>query len=1026
VEIMSHANARPDAQNTDLNRIPSATYRFQLSPTLDFIAVRELLDYLQELGITDVYLSPLFRSREESSHGYDVVSHTDVEPTFGSGTSFNRLTADIRARGMGLLLDVVPNHMGINDPGNDWWFDVLENGPMSRYARYFDIDWNRPSESLRDKILIPFLGDYFGSVLERGELQIAYESGQLRLNYGPKHYPLAPMTYPMLLEIVRVKLDQSHVAAEAATELDSIIFELQHLPPKRANGELDSQDRYREQSIAKQRLAALVGRHPIVRSALDAAIAEVNGIPGEPRSFDQLEAILNAQWYRLSYWRVAADEINYRRFFDINDLAAIRVELPEVFEKVHALVRELMADGHVTGLRIDHPDGLYDPEEYFKQLQQLYRSCRPGGEALNDAMLYIVAEKILTGTEDLPKQWAVSGTTGYELMNQVGRTFIDEEGLKSLVEIYEDFIGQRQLPADVTYESKRQILHDAMSSELNMLASRLYRIAQQGRSSRDFTFPSLLRALREIIACFPAYRTYVRSHGWDVDAEDHNRISIAIRLAKRRNPTTARALFDFISSVLLLEFAATLEKERREEWREFALKFQQVTGPATAKGVEDTAFYRYYPLLSLNEVGGEIVPTANSVEEFHRLMQRRQLDWPHSLSASSTHDTKRGEDLRARVHVLSQVPERWRDLLEQWDECVQPHLRDVDGELAPNRAEQYLLVQTLVGTWPLSGPQSADWPEYRNRIRQFMEKALREAKQNTSWSNPASEYEQAVLNFVDDTLDESQSQERIALIDSFVRSIADAGYQNSISQLILKACVPGVPDFYQGTEYWDYSLVDPDNRRPVDFSSRIEQLQVLGQQFASDAKQCVDSLAASWPEPTIKLFMTWRLLGLRQEFPDVFRYGSYTPLEVHGPYRDHVIAFARSHEDCWVVVIVPRMLPVVGWNNVDPVAAGDSAVGWSDTNVHLPAEAGLTFRNALTDRFLWTSDLQNEAMQEMDSITAMHSHEVLESDALDVPIAGAAPSSMTLLKEQTIIRLADVLQPWPFAVLVSGQQISAE
>ena len=945
------------------------------------------MDYLEDLGISDLYFSPLFRSREESSHGYDVVSHTTIEPTFGTASDFHRLVDEVRARDMGILLDVVPNHMGINDPANEWWLDVLENGPLSRYAGYFDIDWDRPAESLKDTLLLPFLGDYFGAVLERGELQIKYEGDRLQLAYGPLRFPLAFATWPTVLEPALDHLRGTNADKEAIIELESIITQLKNLPGRERTDPLAMDQRYREQQVAGRRVRSLTKQFPAVGKSLDYATQELNGTPGDRQSFDRLEALLNAQWYRLAYWHVAADEINYRRFFDINDLAAIRVELPEVFSRVHALVFDLLCADRITGLRIDHPDGLYDPQEYFEKLQQLYRGCckQQGSSTSTDERLYVVVEKILTGNEELPRQWPVAGTTGYEVLSSINHLLVDEEGLKSVVAAYEHFIGRTEAPSDVIYESKKHILHDSMSSELQMLAARLYRIAQQSRMSRDFTVPSLLRALREVIACFPVYRSYIRSQGWDVDADDEGRIRLAVRTAKRRNPTMNRSVVEFVSSVLLLEFPPALEKSQQEQWREFALRFQQVTGPVTAKGVEDTSFYRYFPLVSLNEVGGELGPTACSTDAFHALMQRRFADWPHSLSATATHDTKRGEDTRARINVLSQVPDEWADFANRWNERCTPLLREIDGQVAPSLPERYLLLQTLVATWPMGDVSRAERDEYQGRIRQFIAKALREAKVNTSWLNPSPEYESAVMDFVSDLLNPQLSQDVFAETDQFARLVVDAGYVNSLSQVVLKACIPGVPDFYQGTELWDFNLVDPDNRRPVNYEERRNALADIKGQFEINPAAFNETLARQWPDPRTKLFVTWRLLQLRRQSRDLFAFGDYRPLEIHGIYCQNAIAFARTKDTASVVVVVARNVQqLLATDNDTPTTPGATIGGidWNDTSIHLPDDLGCGFENVFTQAKVKACNPERERSRS--------------------------------------ILLSEILNPWPIAVLTSN------
>jgi (1->4)-alpha-D-glucan 1-alpha-D-glucosylmutase len=550
----------------------------------------------------------------------------------------------------------------------------------------------------------------------------------------------------------------------------------------------------------------------------------------------------------------------------------------------------------------------------------------------------------------------------------------------------------------------------AMSSELTMLSSRLYRIAQQSRMSRDFTFTSLLRALREIIACFPAYRTYVRSQGWDVDAEDHSRIAHALRMAKLRNPTMARAMFDFISSILLLEFPPTLEKEQKERWREFALRFQQVTSPVAAKGVEDTAFYRYFPLVSLNEVGAELTPAAYSVAEFHRLMQRRAADWPHALSATATHDTKRGEDTRARLHALSQAPELWSDFWDWWEERTRQLLREINGQVVPSLSDRYFLLQTMVATWPTDALAKVDWGVYRDRIQQYMEKALREAKQNTSWANPAPDYEHAVRDFVTDVFDTAKSANVLGRTGEFVGAVADAGYTNSLAQLVLKTCVPGVPDFYQGTELWDFSLVDPDNRRPVDFKLRCQLLKELQEHFEDDPESLIASLTRSRADPRLKMFITWRLLQLRQRHFEAFNLGEYIPLEVRGERQKNVIAFARSHGDTWIVVVVPR-------------AAG-YPIRWGDTQVILPAEAGRELHEVLTEKPVRTHDLQPEQGSWANSPSADAHNNSFQSEP-EIMSDGNLETTKTLTKPQSmhrapqhILKLAELLKTLPVAVLV--------
>jgi (1->4)-alpha-D-glucan 1-alpha-D-glucosylmutase len=934
-------------QKTKLNRVPLATYRLQLKSGFNLVQVGELLAYLQDLRISDVYLSPLFRAREESSHGYDVVDHGTIDPAIGNLATLERVVTAARDAGMGILLDIVPNHMGINDSGNSWWLDVLENGEGAYFAGFFDIDWRPAAAALHEKVLLPFLGEPFGRVLENGDLRVIYDDRGLQLCFGSRRYPLAPTTWTAILELA-YNLGASQAAdtgvdAAGWMELQSINTQLRNVPAPNRRDPQAMEERYREQRIARRRLAGLLQSSPVVKAALDEAIRQINGVQGDPRSFDQLEKLLDQQWYRLAYWRVAADEINYRRFFDINELAAIRVEEPMVFDAVHRLVAHLLTEGWITGLRIDHPDGLRDPHAYFKKLQGLYRArqVESDGPAQD---IYVVAEKILCGDEMLPTDWAVSGTTGYDILNLLSRLQVHEDGLNQLRDSYNELCDWEERPSDIVYQSKRDVLLQSMSSELQMLTAQLYRIAQQHRAARDFTRPSLQRALREIIACMTVYRTYIRSDSWDVSESDYRIVTSAVRMAKRRNRTMPMSVFDFIAAVLLLEHPPTLTGEQAAERRQFALKLQQVSGPVAAKGVEDTAFYRYYPLASLNEVGGELDAKPLSVEEFHRLMRQRAADWPHSLSATATHDSKRGEDVRARLHVLSELPGDWFTAFRRWRAMNRSFERELDGDPVPDLNEQYLLYQTLVGTWPHDAIPESGREEYTRRIVQYMEKALREAKIHTSWMNPAIPYETAVFDFVQDILC-NNAPEFHGDLTEFVRQIADCGYVNSLAQVLLKMTLPGVPDFYQGSELWDFNLVDPDNRRPVDFDDRKKRLERLLIGADQNVERTALDLNKHWPDPDVKMWITSRALRLRATWPDVFSYGEYIPLTSIGPAEAHVVSFARQFNEQLVITVTPRhvrrlirgrsaadgRLPRPDWRGTQLVMPDSSPVKWQCT-----------------------------------------------------------------------------------------------
>jgi (1->4)-alpha-D-glucan 1-alpha-D-glucosylmutase len=931
--------SEPMIRQTGLNRIPQSTYRLQLGADLTLDQVHRLLPYLQNLGISDLYLSPLFRARAESSHGYDVVDHGTIDPAIGDLVAFERLATAARSAGMGILLDVVPNHMGINDPGNVWWLDVLENGEGSYFADFFDIEWHPPAAGLQDKVLLPFLGEPFGRVLENGELKVVYEGGRLQLAYGPRRFPLAPPSWTIALNLALSLSENNGQSGNQRNaewaELLSIITQLRNLPPGAMRDAASMAERYREQRIARQRIDQLLQRSVNVRAAFDRAVEQLNGKTGDPKSFDDLEKLLEQQWYRLAYWRVAADEINYRRFFDINDLAAIRVENPPVFEAVHRLVGQLLERDWVTGLRIDHPDGLRDPHSYFKSLQNLYRSNR-AENAAETPEVYIVAEKILSGDEPLPEDWAVSGTTGYDLMNIINRVQVHAEGLTELRTLYDHATGNTRKPTEIVYESRRDVLYGSMASELQMLTASLYRIAQKHRASRDFTQPVLRRALREVLASMTVYRTYVRGDMWDVSEADYRTVMTAVRLAKRRNRSLSVSVFDFIASVLLLEHPPTISDELAAERRQFALKFQQVSGPVAAKGVEDTAFYRYYPLASLNEVGGELDSKALAVDEFHRLMRHRLESWPHSMSATSTHDSKRGEDIRARLHVLSEIPDEWAKAFSRWQKLTHPLLREVDGEHVPDTNEQYLIYQTLVGTWPVGRLDGDERDKYRDRILEYMDKALHEAKTHTSWTNPSAPYESAVREFISDLFSDA-GREFFDDMGRFVEQIADSGFVNSLAQLVLKMTAPGVPDSYRGTELWDFNLVDPDNRRPVDYDMRRRRLDNLWVAASRNKDEFATDVAARWPDPDLKLWITSACLKFRLDHPDLFSFGKYVPLSTSGQAADHVISFARQYENECAIVVVPRHSYQLSKKFAATMKEpGPPPVDWADTKILIP------------------------------------------------------------------------------------------
>jgi len=938
-------------------QLPHATYRLQLNTSLSFEQAGELVQYLSDLGIGAVYLSPFFRARAGSTHGYDVVDHRQLDPALGNEHDVSKLAEVLRQHGMGLLMDLVPNHMGVDDPHNQWWQDVLENGQASVFAKYFDIDWAPPKEGLRGKVLLAVLGDQFGKVLEDQQLKLDYDDQRFVVRYYERRFPTDPRTWVGILrQAVSVLSDSMPEESAERMELESVITSLEHLPPHEEMDAEAVQERHREKEVARRRLSALIGDCGPIRQGVEQVLADYNGRRGEPSSFDKLEALLDHQPYRLCYWRVATDEINYRRFFDVDALAAIRVEDPEVFVAVHQKALEFIERGWVTGLRIDHADGLLDPQQYLTCLAEaakLARSRAPGSDSDSAAApFYMLAEKILGSDESLPLEWPIQGTTGYDFLNQLNGLFVDRRGAYSLRDVYHRFVGVPQSYPQVLYESKRTILATSLSSELYMLSQHLDHISEQHRWSRDFTRLSLYRALREVVACFPVYRTYIRPDSVEVREEDRRRIQAAVRTAKRRNPAMSPTFFDFIASVLLLEEVEGLSEANRQERRSFVLKFQQVTGPVTAKGLEDTAFYRYYPLASLNEVGGDPTIPGTTPEQFHRWLQDRSQRWPYDLSATGTHDTKRGEGVRARLNVLSEIPDEWEAGISRWKTMNASALVELEGAAVPDGNEEYLIYQTLVGTWPLVQQDAAGGQLYLERILGYLDKALREAKLHTSWLNPNEEYDQAVASFVRMILSDASSP-FAKDIDAFTRGVANAGFVNSLAQTLIKICAPGVPDFYQGTEFWDFNLVDPDNRRPVDFATRRQVLSTFIERGQRDLSGLAAELLDDWPNERLKMFLTWRALDYRRQHARVFD-GNYQPLVAEGPRKSNVFAFSRAADDAFAICVVPR-LASAAWqtqpSSDNPSPAGwPMADWWQDTVLKLPDESPAGWRHVMTGK----------------------------------------------------------------------------
>jgi (1->4)-alpha-D-glucan 1-alpha-D-glucosylmutase len=919
---------------TDHPRIPSSTYRLQFNRQFTFAQAREIVPYLHELGITDCYASPYFQARAESMHGYDITNHNKLNAAIGSRADYDAWVAELQAHGLGQLLDFVPNHMGIGEPLNQWWMDVLENGPSSKYAPYFDIDWHPLKTDLHDKVLLPILGDQYGRVLERGELQVRFESGSFYLCYYDHQFPIAPGTYRHILEVALENLAESK-GEDFYAELQSILTALEYLPRRTETDPERIAERTREKEIIKRRLERRCQEAPQVQQAIEKALKQINGTPGDARSFDRLDQLLNDQSYRLAFWRVAAEEINYRRFFDVNDLAALRMELPEVFDDTHGLLLELVGTRAVTGLRIDHPDGLYLPNEYFEKLQRRCAKALRVPLPKDGRAIYLVLEKILSGPEPLRKDWPVYGTTGYDFANQVAGVLVDASAETDITKTFHRFIGHSMHFGHLVYDKKLLIMRLSLANDVNVLGNMADRLSEQNRWFRDFTLDALGRAVRETIACFPVYRTYL-APGRPVSEEDRAVIERAVAAAKRRNPAIEESVFNFLRDILLFRFPENLDDEARAAHTHFVLKFQQSTGPIMAKGLEDTAFYIYNRLVALNEVGGAPQQFGSSVEAFHERNVDRQRDWPATLLATSTHDTKRSEDVRTRMVAISEMPQLWRRSLQRWRTTNRRWKREIDEAEAPDANEEYLLYQTLLGVWPTeSSGQAARsvTPEFVERIQAYMVKALKEAKLNTSWIQPNEQWDTAMHDFVARILDPSARNKFLPNFIPVAEEIGRLGAINSLAQTVLKLTGPGVPDIYQGNEIWDHSLVDPDNRRPVNYKLRMEMLGGLKSALP-------EQLLQSWPDGRIKLFATQRLLHLRRDHAEFFQRSTYLPLQMSGALADSCLGFAREHDGQSLLVLVTRLSSRVGFP-----AIGEQ---WKETTVQLPETLSL---ECMTDIF---------------------------------------------------------------------------
>lgn len=913
-------------------RIPVAAYRLQFNRNFTFREALARLDYLEALGITDLYVSPLLGSRTGSGHGYDVTDSTRLDTDPGSETDFDALQAGLRERGMGLILDTVPNHMAASGE-NPWWMDVLENGSGSAYASYFDIDWHPDSPTLDNKVLLPLLGDSYGKILEDQQLSLAYEDSSFFVEYQHERFPLAPKSYRRILkhglDDLRARLGDDSPAYQ---EYQGILATLAALPERQSLPAAAAGERRLQVEEVKERLHRLYDSEPKVAAFIDENLRIFQGTRGDAASFRPLDRLLSEQAYVLAFWQNPNEVINYRRFFTITDLVGLRVEDPLVFEATHKEILRLIERGMITGLRIDHIDGLRDPLGYLERLQdRIAEKGAPG--------FYIVVEKITASAENVPEEWPVFGTTGYDFLNNVNRLFVDPRGAPASAEIYQRFIGKRLRYEDVTYQEKKLVMKTLLAVEMRSLARQLGILAQQDRYARDMPQPDLTEALIETTACLPVYRTYIRN--LEVPQDSSRYIDEAIAGARRRRPEHNPLSFDFVREVLLLRDGDHLFAEQREARLAFVMRWQQFTGPIVAKGVEDTSLYVYNALISLNEVGGDPRPVAPNGPAFHCFVKDRARKWPYALNATSTHDTKRAEDVRARIDVLSEIPAEWNRHLNRWNRWNASSKRAVDGHLVPDRNEEALLYQTLLGAWPLD---SAEMPDLKARLREYLTKATREARVYTRWTLPNVEHERALADFLESILCSGSSEPFRDDFVKFQRKIAYFGMLNGLAQVLLKIACPGVPDFYQGSELWDLRLVDPDNRGPIDFGKRNMMLEDLKRAAARSTPSLLRRLLKQWSDGCIKLYVIWRALDLRRRHRSLFLEGDYLPINASGDRAENVLALARTRGEEYALAIIPRWLARAR----APKTEAQLARFWGTTELILPPGFPTQWSNVLT------------------------------------------------------------------------------
>jgi len=906
-------------------RIPAATYRLQLNHAFRFNDALKLVPYLKNLGISDIYLSPILKARAGSLHGYDVVDPRRLNPELGTEEEFENLVQHLKQQGMGLLLDIVPNHMAASSE-NPWWLDFLENGTTSPYAVFFD---TAPGE----KVVLPILDRPYPQAVSDSRIALSLEESGFGIKSGDTRLPLEIKSCRLILHRSLRLLEQKFGgnSSEAKT-LHKIMQSLQGLPSPVGWHEGKVSTQYRKRQALKKEILQLIGKSPAVATAIGESMAFFNSDEGKPH----LDELLGEQAYRLAFWRTGLKEINYRRFFDISDLIGMKVENPAVFREMHALIMKLVHEGSVTGLRVDHIDGLVHPAQYLARLQR--RAASEIATPPKNPALYVVVEKILSTGEDLPDSWQLFGTTGYDFLNHVNALFIDRNGANHMDEIYRSFTGIKEDYSHIVYEKKRRVIKELFSAEMRELGNRLYRIVQKDEPEAQVSDMELTEALTAVTAYLSVYRTYIKSSS--IAPDDRRYLEAAFKQAHQRHPSLPRSALSFLEKLLFLHFPPDLPIERKSAWLEFIRRWQQLTGAIMAKGFEDTTLYCFNRLISLNEVGGKPASSGLSIEEFHHWNKKRRKSWPHTMNATATHDTKRGEDTRARLNVLSEIPEEWETHFARWQEQNREKKKKVEGMRVPEPNMEIFLYQTLLGAWPFS-PEEI--PAFRERLRTYLIKAAREAKTFTSWLEPNQPYEEALLWFAQEILAEASGNNFLEDFLNFQKKIAFFGALNSLGQLLIKITSPGIPDFYQGTELWDLSMVDPDNRRPVDFQKREKYLNELMQEKSVSKISVPAGLLKSWEDGRAKLYLTRKAMRFRGENITIFQNGEYLPVPVSRHMREYIYAFCRRCGGRWTLTVVPRLTTRL-------VPTGEFPLGsvWGESQLMLPRNASRNWRNILT------------------------------------------------------------------------------